>query len=125
MRRNLTVTNHLYNHIEVKGGAMKHTPTPWKQGVNYPERIIGEHEIVAFVNHPELDGKPNDREQANAEFIVRACNSHDELLEACKALVQNLEMEWLPNGYGQCDYPLSYRIIKNAKDIIAKAEGKE
>jgi hypothetical protein len=26
-------------------------------------------------------------EEANAQFIVRACNAHDDLVEACKAMV--------------------------------------
>ena len=30
-------------------------------------------------------------DEANAEFIVRACNAHDELLEACKDALNLLE----------------------------------
>jgi hypothetical protein len=29
-----------------------------------------------------------ERDLANAQFIVRACNSHNDLLEACKAVVR-------------------------------------
>jgi len=58
----------------------EHTPTPWEIGISHTEEIA--------IRHPEgdciatvcdlLEGEA----QANASFIVRACNSHDELV-AC------------------------------------------
>lgn len=32
----------------------------------------------------QMCGKRDDTRDANAEFIVRACNAHDDLLNACK-----------------------------------------
>ena len=52
--------------------------------------------------------------QADAEFIVRACNSHDELLAACKAVA---ETPWIRTG-GRNDEFL--RLVDAA---IAKAAG--
>lgn len=51
---------------------------------------------------------------AKAAFIVRACNSHEELLEALKAHVE----------YGDERYDDEYEMIdRAARDAIVKAEG--
>jgi len=57
--------------------------------------------------------------KAKAEFIVRACNNHDDLVRALKTIAA-------------CDRDLSYvnksdalGFIKIAKAAIAKTEGKE
>lgn len=49
-----------------------------------------------------------------AEFIVRACNSHYDLLEACKKAVFNI--------HGYTELPIKARI--QLQQAIAKAEGK-
>ena len=53
----------------------------------------------------------------DAQFIVTACNSHDQLTEALKQLVCVVE----------CNNNSEYRqkVLKNAKEAISKAEGKE
>jgi hypothetical protein len=49
-----------------------------------------------FYSHPE--------DQANAAFIVRACNSHDELLEALKtAQVRIFMLEGASDEYNKAD----------------------
>jgi hypothetical protein len=54
-------------------------------------------------------------QQANAQFIVRACNSHAELLEAC------LEAETLLMPYARAiEWARVLRIVRAA---IAKAKG--
>lgn len=59
----------------------KHTPTPWHvvanlvQGARKPS---GDSRTVAMVGSGAED-------DANAEFIVLACNSHADLLAACEA----------------------------------------
>jgi hypothetical protein len=74
---------------------VEHTPGPWKAYKNEEKQFIN-----IFANS-EKDGKIADRvayvlgveypdtidrkAEANAAFIVRACNCHDELLAACKA----------------------------------------
>lgn len=58
---------------------IKHTPTPW---VNRHGRIEGEDggfwiaEVVAYYAEHEA------AQRANAEFIVRACNAHEQLVTA-------------------------------------------
>ena len=65
----------------------EHTPTPWTLagGTNKKCQLFiwmagtyaGGH-AIATVHDIQEPAK------ANAEFIVRACNSHDRLLDACK-----------------------------------------
>ena len=67
---------------EVKEKAMsEHTPTPWLATTHNSGMIcIGRaHNSVAAI------GTTNPTNSANAEFIIRACNSHEKLVEACKA----------------------------------------
>lgn len=67
-------------------------------------------------------GVVNDREwsEANAAFIVRACNSHYELLEALKWLVSRIEpME----QDGSINIP-GVATLNQARAAIAKAEGR-
>ena len=59
-------------------------------------------------------------DKADAERIVAAWNSHDELLTACKELVA-----WA-DRYGHCDVSWPghlAQVIKLAEAAIAKAEG--
>ena len=80
-----------------------HTPTPWKVGEEY--EILGPNEKVVattYHNRPEVE--------ANAAFIVRAVNAHEELLEALRYVVDSGE---------------SYeRVQEIAVQAIAKAEGR-
>ncbi len=64
--------------------------------------------------------------EANAEFIVRACNNHYELLEACTEadiairLMRNSDIEKHLHGID-----MLYSIIQpKLQQAIAKAEGK-
>ena len=71
-----------------------HTPGPWKK------RLDGDHKwdgaicngsrCICTVNFSYYHSQgfysdaEKDERMANAEFIVNACNSHDDLLAACK-----------------------------------------
>jgi len=74
----------------------KHTPTPWDVHEFGSFDTFEIHpaqdengEIVIADLGDDTEGPATTRE-ANAECIVRACNSHDELVEACKALCDEL-----------------------------------
>jgi len=72
----------------------EHTPTPWA----IKENNLGCKEIVHLrKGETEYDSfftaigythglACEAQDKANAEFIVRACNSHETLIEACKNL---------------------------------------
>jgi hypothetical protein len=74
-----------------------HTPTPWKQGIvaTDAENIYGpSDEIVASCEDTSVYRRTvttEARENANAEFIVRACNSHEALLARVAAHVAACE----------------------------------
>ena len=70
-----------------------------------------------YVTQMSQHGKSYDSEMEDAAFIVRACNSHDELLEACKAIVQDLENNGELFGTDQ-------KRIDYLNNIIAKSEGR-
>lgn len=99
----------------------KHTPTPWimKQGLGLP----GSHEY--FVGE-SVDGKNTAFQalkRADAEQIVRAVNSHEEVLNAMRTV-----SDWLHSkavlAYDETKrhgYAHNKVLLDNA---IAKAEGK-
>ena len=91
-----------------------HTPLPWKAFLSWsgrPRIYAGEHRIGQCPIH--VNGKKEGI--ANAEFIVRACNSHANLLEALETLVKCHE----DGGFVQPDDD----VIITAKQAIAKAKG--
>ena len=91
---------------------MKHTILPWRvtRGSHaYPLEITSESRTIAQIEHNNCE--------ANAEFIVRACNSHYELLEACKRTVEMFDK----NSIAMNELPYTYTRLKQ---VIAKAEGK-
>ena len=82
----------------------EHTPLPWAEG-RHPTKVQGPDGFaladtagvhLAFGYDPEgghwagIAGASRDmdeaEEEANAAFIVRACNAHDEILEAIEAI---------------------------------------
>lgn len=73
----------------------EHTPTPWTckflfQGSHTPKRADikgppGHREVAAVYWH--VVDSDHETAMANAEFIVRAVNAHDALVEALQAVV--------------------------------------
>lgn len=94
-----------------------HTPLPW--------RVEGDVEIVAGINEKEvciadiegaLDSGSTDR--ANAAFIVRAVNAHEEMLVLLKSIQEEFEAgRRLGMEPGSC-------FALQVRDAIAKAEGR-
>ena len=65
----------------------EHTKLPWKMidlKTEYDNRVVmlTEDDAILVARSPRI---------ADAVFIVRACNSHDELLEACEKLIQMID----------------------------------
>ena len=105
----------------------KPTPGPWRAD---GKRILadierGEYRVFAIAYLNVLD--PNHEAKANAGFIVRACNSHDDLLAALKLLLdqeQNLagECGWcFRSPFGHCERATCPGVI--ARAALAKATG--
>ena len=77
---------------EGKGSVMseaKHTPLPWSS--EYDEtghwRVYGGNKLVADVGDAEVSVAADNEWKANAAFIVRAVNAHEDLVRAINALL--------------------------------------
>lgn len=106
-----------------------HTPLPWRvfhSGSDGP-RIMPDtgdkREDIKFI--AMVNGRDFHADAGNAEFIVRAVNAHDDLLEACKASLIEFEashevMLLNPAMRGVKEAA----IISSLRAAISKAEGK-
>lgn len=116
----------------------QHTPLPWKLevwqktweggGIEFTPTICTATDAIAKacpLYRP--DGEPHEasaEQTANAKYIVRAVNCHEELLKACKALrAAYFESGGTPGyDYAGCGEMLD-KASRLAVDAIAKAEG--
>ncbi len=99
----------------------KHTPTPWQLAVGRyilakvgpPRHERGTVEIAVLAKGDDWE----EEQEANAALIVRAVNSHHEMLEALKTIAAYPVASLYPDG------PCIHRDdMKEIKAIIAKAE---
>ena len=108
----------------------QHTPGPFtiehqediSEGNGYAWAIRGWQSEDAF-QKPYVQNPAYANSEANAEFIVRACNSHDELVKALEYALADLEgimPEYEPSG--DREHP-GWQTIKDIKAAIAKAKG--
>ncbi len=94
----------------------QHTPGPWRQNdlnpyeVDATGRRIADTRDRGCVCHTQ-------EERANAEFIVRACNSHTDLLVACNSIARMCRAE-----LKLCDAAKLAAIYQTATAAIAKAK---
>lgn len=78
----------------------RHTPTPWHI---HRKADASENDLpwiaghmgrpLAFITHETILREDLERANANAAFIVRACNAHDELVAALKLVQQDVRGE--------------------------------
>lgn len=80
-----------------------HTPTPWRTPVGSPTYIDDRNGRSIAICHRLCEGERMPAE-ANAAFIIRACNSHDTLVKTLEKLREYLE------GVDLTDYPASNEI---------------
>ncbi|MGR3218615.1 MAG: hypothetical protein ACUZ8H_02205 [Candidatus Anammoxibacter sp.] len=76
---------------------MSHTDLPWHKNKNYADCIHAEHgDMVTDLSYVRVNSK--EINEANAAFIVKACNNHYQILAALKS-VRNCqtmhEMNWV------------------------------
>ena len=105
-----------------------HAPTPWHTGLSECAGVYGGEQHWAILGPnttgimADLEGGLGAKSKANAEFIVRACNNHDELLTACKMSLQDakdaLSGDWEPAPHGW------ESIIEHLTRVIGKVEEK-
>lgn len=118
---------------------MEHTPLPWRiedvrtPGGDYYWQIMGSGKAVTSIHAcREGDTTPEERAEndANAAFIICACNAHEDLVAALKWFFSMFDSGFLVRDItddANPDYTL--RMVKftqelqTAMDAIAKAEG--
>ena len=111
--------------------SIEHTPIPWTVGedVGKARRCLvtaEDRDICTFETHYDDD-------EANARFTIRACNSHDELLEACQKGVDELNTirarDGVPYMYSgeksSVDPEYFYGVVDEMFAAIAKATEQE
>ena len=108
-----------------------HTPLPWKRGgvfragTGWAEYIIGpctSHDPTRIVCGLEDARMGKEMMEATANFIVRACNGHADLLAALE-LVTNRLVGLILGGDGGFWDPEGEECVKAARAAIAKAKG--
>jgi hypothetical protein len=67
----------------------KHTETPWEVGTS----VNGVIQLVAPDGKCPVQVWDYPEAEANAKFIVNACNSHQALVEACKLAIKGMEAD--------------------------------
>lgn len=94
----------------------RHTPVPWRVGRSngHFDIFTQAGELVAAMNIGHIAGE----EKANAAFIVRAVNVHDDLVAALEAMVAQLE--WWPGEKN----PEGFACMKQARAALAKAQNR-
>lgn len=102
----------------------KHTPTPWNGCDDFITgamhgRCHSSAAGVVYANHiiAWMEKEDADR-SANAAFIVRACNAHDELVAALERTLEILDA-WGPERRGDTLERLHERITA----ALSKARG--
>jgi len=100
----------------------KHTPTPWKLG-KAPDgktTIQATDEIGLHLFEQTFQGSIAN---ANAAFIVRAVNAHQELLDAAKEALEKLELIDQIN-FDETGEEMPSPETEQLRQAIAKAEAK-
>ncbi len=109
----------------------KHTPGPWKAEQvdvlgNDPTRwaVLSDGGWVVASIENGIPGESLETEAANAAYIVRACNAHEDLLAALEAMVDCQDeaglLEHDLDGHEE-----SICALCMARAAIAKARGQE
>ena len=112
----------------------KHTATPWRAAYDDgsgDEYITADGKPVAVVRWGcdccKATGPQTPQEQADRDFIIRACNSHDALLAACDALdefqryyeTHAMEPDGMPGNEFYSGKAMA--VVRQARAAIAKA----
>lgn len=93
---------------------VKHTATPYRVEYHIGKPVIMSKKLIIA----ELVRQETSEEtQRNAQFIVKAVNNHDKLVEALRHLVGMFEQD-----HRDCDKWIQYR---EAKEALAESKGAE
>lgn len=101
-----------------------HTPGPWDVLGPIFKEPLGEPYFVVYAEDVQIVRL---KLEANARFIVQACNSHDELLGVAiktEGVLYAALGEWLDDN-NALPFNSLERLINDVRAVITKAEGRE
>lgn len=96
------------------------TPSPWKiDDCDFGNIVAGTRFIARLGDEFDLD----DQAEADAAFVVRACNAHDDLLAAAEEALEFVEgqVDVVDGDYGQPAPNKAMILFGALRDAIAKA----
>ena len=105
---------------------MKHTPTPWEICNNYIKKVGGAVIATTARNNAmcRYEAEPGSlADAANAAFIVRTVNNHEQLIDAIKLLLNAYEGLIEDTHPELKNYKQEFPTIKKAKAAIEAAGG--
>jgi hypothetical protein len=111
-----------------KGASSTNQDPPWYVGESICESVYGGEKHWAILADncrgivADLEGGLTSEAKARADLIVRACNSHEELLNAGNLALEEIE-QWVEVMDGSED-PRTQVAIKTLKSAIGKAHEK-
>lgn len=111
IRANAKTQEDYYKGDEGNKTKQEHTPTPW----NVTKDSHPDMEGSIWIDSKTIEKPALCFNEADAAFIVRAVNSHEELLEACKEIVRYMKNE--------TDNPEA--VYDRVEQAIANAERKQ
>jgi len=95
------------------------SPLPWKVGEGSDDQkiILSANEkyicSIQIWQTPRRMGYDMEKERlVNASFIVKACNNHERLVEACKKAI--IQLEYLDSRFPTSTTPAEINWIKQA-----------
>lgn len=110
----------------------KHTPPPWKTlheaGNNgfantiagdFTDLPTGERAQYTIGHLGRIGEKVSDVDEANAAFIVRACNAHDELIAALQDFVNGASSNDITSDHDET----FANLMRNSREVLAKVKG--
>ena len=110
---------------------MDHTATPWDVGASKTEvleynggkgpfRLIAQAWQGDQITGAGSTGISQDEAEANAAFIVRACNAHDDLVKALKNLLDYADGMHRAQAHEE-GHDIDYETFPEARAALAKA----
>ena len=97
----------------------QHTPTPWRVDRRAATRVIaGDDETMAST---AASSTSRDSWEANATFIVRAVNAHDDLVKALQAHDDYMSGQFRDDPTSLALHPLAAENWKRVRSALSKA----
>jgi hypothetical protein len=108
----------------------EHTATPWKQHPGFFTSMYSGDKQVAITGGPTVDVKNIHEREANARFIVKACNHFDEMLETLKEAKTELfaakmreATDWGADLTKAQEFANGHPIVHKIAALLARIEG--